>query len=514
MARKPKSMRQIKEILRLKYEHHLSVREIARSSGLPPSTVNDYLGRTEAAGLSWPLPAELSDEQIQQRLLAANSESVTPAESTRPLPEWAGVHKELARRGVTLRLLWQEYRQGSTEGYGYTQFCEYYNRWSETLDPVLRHVHVPGEKMFVDWAGQTMPIQNPGGEVSAASLFVAVLGASNKIFAEAFENQQLPAWIAGHCHAYAFFEGVSRVTVPDNPKTGVIRPCRYEPLLHRTYQEMAEHYGTVIIPARPRRPRDKAKVETGVQIAQRQILAVLRDLTFFNVASLNEAIGPLLDTLNAQPFQKLEGSRDSWFEAYEKSKLLPLPQDPYQLAAWSKAGVNIDYHAVVDNHYYSVPYQLIHQTLDVRSTQSTVELFREAKRVAAHVRSYRPGLFTTLEEHRPKSHQKYLEWTPSRMIDWAHKNGSCCAELVRHILENRPHPEQGFRSCLGIIRLGKAVGQERLEAACRRAMHFGTCTYGSVKSILENRLDQQPLEQELPLSSPLHQNVRGREYYQ
>ena len=507
-------MRQIKEILRLKYEHRLSVRQISRSSGLPPSTVSDYLGRAEAAGLSWPLPAELSDEQIQQRLLPANAEAVPPPEVPRPLPEWAGVHKELARRGVTLRLLWQEYRQAFPEGYGYTQFCEYYNRWSETLDPVMRHVHVPGEKMFVDWAGQTVPIQNPGGEVSTASLFVAVLGASNKIFAEAFENQQLPAWIAGHCHAYAFFEGVSRVTVPDNPKTGVIRPCRYEPLLHRTYQEMAEHYGTVIIPARPRRPRDKAKVETGVQIAQRQILAALRDLTFFNVASLNEAIGPLLDTLNAQPFQKLEGSRDSWFEAYEKNKLLPLPQDPYQLAAWSKAGVNIDYHAVVDNHYYSVPYQLINQTLDVRSTESTVEFFRETKRVAAHVRSYRPGLFTTLEEHRPKSHQKYLEWTPGRMIDWAHKNGSCAAQVVRQILENRPHPEQGFRSCLGIIRLGKAVGQERLEGACRRALHFGTCSYRSIKSILENRLDQQPLEQELPLSSPLHQNVRGREYYQ
>ena len=258
---------------------------------------------------------------------------------------------------------------------------------------------------------------------------------------------------------------------------------------------------------------DKAKVETGVQIAERQILAVLRHHTFFNVSSLNEAIRPLLATLNAQPFQKLEGSRNSWFQTCEKSKLLPLPSVPYQLATWSKAGVNIDYHAIADKHFYSVPYLLIHQTLDARLTQSTVEFFQHGKRVAAHPRSFLPGQFTTLDEHRPKSHQKHLEWTPSRIIEWAQKNGSACAELVRHIMESKPHPEQGFRSCLGLIRLGKAVGQERLEAACRRAMHYGTGSYTSVKSILEHRLEQQPLEQELPLSSPPHPNVRGREYY-
>jgi transposase len=301
--------------------------------------------------------------------------------------------------------------------------------------------------------------------------------------------------------------------VPDNPKTGVIKPCRYEPLLHCTYQEMAEHYGTVIIPARPRRPRDKAKAEGGVLIAERQILAALRDHTFFDVAGINAALKPRLAKLNAQPFQKLEGSRDSWFETYEKPKLLPLPACAFELATWTKATVNIDYHVVVDKHYYSVPYQLIHQTLDVRLSASTVEFFQHGKRVAAHLRSFEPGKFTTLNEHRPKSHQKHLEWTPGRIVEWAQKTGPSCAELVRQIMESRPHPEQGFRACLGIIRLGKAAGQERLEAACRRALHFGTCSYRSVESILKHRLDQQPLEQELPLNSPHHINVRGREYY-
>jgi transposase len=507
-------MRQIKEIIRLNHQHELSVREVARSTALPTSTVHDYLRRAEEAGLTWPLPEDLTEEQLHQRLLQPSAVSEpTPPKPARPTPEWAEVHKELGRRGVTLRLLWQEYRERFADGYGYTQFCEHYNRWADKLDPVLRQVYLPGEKMFVDWAGQAVPLVGPGGSEREAYLFVAVLGFSNMTFAEAFENQKLAAWITAHCHAYSYFGGVAKVTTPDNPKTGVTRPCRYEPLLHRTYQELGDHYGTVIIPARPKKPRDKAKVETGVQIAERYLLARLRDQTFFDVGSFNQTLKPLLAQLNEQPFQKLEGSRQQWFQMQEKGHLLPLPPTPYELASWSRAGVNIDYHVVVDKHYYSVPYTLIHQTLDVRLTRTTVELFHQGKRVAAHARSSIPGKFTTLEEHRPKSHQKYLEWTPGRMIGWAQKTGPRCAELVRHILENKPHPEQGFRSCLGIIRLGNAVGADRLEAACRRALHFGTCSYGSIKSILDHRLEQQPLEPELPLSSPPHPNLRGREYY-
>ena len=504
-------MRQIHEILRLKYQNQLSIREIARSCGLPTSTVGDYLKRAQAAAIGWPLPEGLSEPQLLERLMAV---AVEPSDPCPALPDWTYIHAELRRKSVTLQLLWQEYRRLEPAGYGYSRFCELYQRWAGTLEPVLRQVHLPGEKMFVDWAGQTVPMANEqNGTVSEAHLFVAVLGASNKTFAHAFADEKLNSWIAAHAKAYAFFEGVARVTVPDNLKTGVSQPCRYEPVIHRSYQEMAAHYGTVIIPARIKKPRDKSKVETGVQIAQRQILAALRDQRFFSVGELNQGIGPLLTKLNAQAFQKLEGSRDSWYEAQEKARLLPLPAGPFELAIWSKAKVNIDYHVVVENHYYSVPYSLIHQPVDVRLTGHTVELFQAAKRVAAHVRSDQPGRFTTLEEHRPKAHQKYLEWTPGRIVAWAQTMGSDCAKLVERILQEGPHPEQGFRSCLGIIRLGKAVGHARLEAACRRALHFHTCSYASIKSILEKRLEAQPLEQELPLPSPAHENLRGGPYY-
>jgi transposase len=505
-------MRHIKNILRLKHQNHLSLREIARSCGLPVSTVGDYLQRAEGAGLAWPVPENLADPDLMTRL-RLGADSLAASAAAKPLPDWPGIHRELRRPNVTLQLLWQEYRQAHPEGYRYSRFCELYHAWAGVLEPVLRQVHEPGQKMFVDWAGQTVPIHQAEGTVGQASLFVAVLGASKKIFAEAFADQKLESWISGHCQAFNYYGGVTRAVVPDNTKTAVVHPDRYEPVLHRTYHEMAQHYGTVILPARIKKPKDKAPVETAVGITQRQILAALRDRRFFSVGELNQTIRPLLNQLNAQPFQKLEGSRDSWFEAQEKSALLPLPTQPFEMATWGKATVNIDYHAVVDHHGYSVPYHLVHQQLETRLTATTVEFFHQSKRVAAHVRSQAPGKFTTLEEHRPKSHQRYLEWTPGRLIDWARKTGPQCARLVEQILRDRPHPEMGFRSCLGIIRLGKGVGAERLEAACARALRFGTCSYQSVKSILQSGLDRQAAEPELPLNSPAHENVRGQNYY-
>jgi transposase len=505
-------MRYVKDILRLKHQNQLSVREIAGSCGLPTSTVGDYLQRAEAAGLTWPLPEGISDPELTERLLKP-AEPTGPGGPAKPLPDWPAVHEQLRRKGVTLQLLWQEYHQVQPEGYQRSQFCQLYRDWARTLDPVLRQIHQPGQKLFVDWAGLKVPVHHADGSVTEVSLFVAVMGFSNKTFVEAFANERLEHWIAGHCHAFSFYGGLTRAVVPDNPKTAVTRPCRYEPVLHRSYQEMAAHYGTVILPARIKKPRDKAKAETGVQIAERQILAPLRDQRFFSVAGLNQAIRPLLDKLNAQEFQKLEGSRNSWFESQEKPALLPLPAQPFELATWGKATVNIDYHAVVDYHGYSVPYHLVHQELETRSTATTVEFFHQGKRVAAHVHSYLSGKFTTLEEHRPKSHQRYLEWTPGRLIEWARKTGPQCAKLVEQILKDKPHPEMGFRSCLGIIRLGKGVGPERLEAACARALRFGICSYRSIKSILENGLDRQEAEPELALKSPAHENVRGQTYY-
>ena len=512
MARKRKNMRQIKEVLRLRHEHQLSVREIGRSCGLAPSTVNDYLQRAQAAGLTWPVPETLSEPQLQE-LLMSGGKAASPVEPSPALPDWPHLRQELGRKGVTLHLLWREYRQVHPQGYGYSRFCELYGRWAGTIDPPLRQVHLPGEKLFVDWAGPTIPIHQADGTVRGAYLFVAVLGASNKTYVEAFGDMKLASWITAHCHAYAFFGGVAKVLVPDNTKTAVLQPCRYEPLLHRVYQEMAAHYGATIIPARIKKPKDKAKVEGGVLISERKILAALRDCTFFGVFELNAAIKPLLDELNGQPFQKLEGSRDQWFEQQEKAVLLPLPASAYDPATWLEPQVNIDYHVVVDKHYYSVPHALVHQTVEARLTATTVEIFHHGQRVASHVRSAQPGRFTTVPEHRPKSHQKYLQWSPGRLQQWGEKIGPACGRTVREILERQPHPEQGFRSCLGLFRLGKALGETRLEAACRRALHLGTCSYRSIKSILEHHLEAQPLELDLPLPSPAHDNLRGSQYY-
>ena len=506
-------MRQVIEILRLKHEHQLSVRQIGRSCGLAPSTVGDYLLRAEAAELGWPLPEGLSESDIEARLQAVASARV-PGTPPPPVPDWGHLHAELRRPNVTLRLLWQEYIRVDPSGLKYSRFCERYQQWRKALEPTLRQVHVPGEKMFVDWAGQTVPIQNPAdGSHQPAFLFVAALGTSGKIFAEAFPDQKLHSWITAHVHAYGFYGGVTALTIPDNTRTAVVEACRYEPALHRTYQEMAGHYGTAIVPTRVRKPRDKARVESAVQLAQRAILAALRDTVFFSVGELNQAIAPRLEEINAQPFQKLEGSRQQWFETLDKPRLLPLPLSPFVLATWLEASVNIDYHVAVDHHYYSVPYGLIRQRLQVRLTDTSVELFHKNNRVAAHARSFRRGLFTTLDEHRPKSHQRYLEWTPGRMVDWARKIGPRCALVVENVMASRPHPEQGFRSCLGILRLGKAHGDARLEAACARALHFGTVSYRSIESILDKRLESQPLDQDLPMSSPAHENVRGQTYF-
>ena len=427
------------------------------------------------------------------------------------------VHDELrANKHVTLQLIWQEYKQSNPDGYGYSRFCDLYHEWAGKLDVVLRQEHRAGEKLFVDYAGATVPIVDAKtGIVHEASIFVAVLGASNYTYAEATWNQDLPSWIGSHVRALEFFQGSPALVVPDNLKNAVVRPCRYEPDLNPTYQEMAAHYGFAVIPARVRKPRDKAKVEGGVLLVERWILAALRKQRFFTLAALNQAIAELLDRLNQRPFRKLAGSRASRFEKLDRPALRPLPSEPYVFAQWKKARVHIDYHVDVENHYYSVPYVLLHHQVDIRYTALTVEIFHRGQRVASHARSYKPGLHTTVNEHRPKSHQRYLEWTPQRLVHWAATVGPSTAELVGRILEARPHPEQGFRSCLGILRLGARFGVQRLEAAAKRALNRNACSYQSIKSILHTGLDRQP-EPEVPIPQrpPLfHSNVRGTDYF-
>lgn len=511
MAAKRISMRKIKDILRL-HGAGLSIRKIAAALNVSRSVVTTTLERARAAQIRWPLPEDI-DEASLHKVLYGTSAAVKNVD--RPIPDWSQVHRELKRKGVTLQLLWQEYKAIHPDGYQYSWFCDLYRAWRGKLDVVMRQSHKAGEKLFVDYAGQTVAVIDPRtGEVRQAQLFVAVLGASNYSYAEATWSQTLPDWIASHERAFRFFGGVPEIVVPDNLKSGISKAHRYEPDVNPTYQDMATHYNVAVIPARAARPRDKAKVEVGVQIVQRWILARLRNHTFFSLVALNAAIAEHLEALNAKPFQKLPGSRKSTFESLERPALNPLPATAYVYAQWKKARVNIDYHIEVEGHYYSVPYQFVHEQVEVRITEFTIECFLKGKRVASHGRSLRRGRHTTVKAHMPPAHRHFADWTPERLADWAAKTGPATAELVQQIIASRAHPQQGYRTCLGILRLGDAHGKDRLEAAAVRALAVKAVNYRSMVSILKNGLDKQPLPDTDEALAPIgHANIRGASYY-
>jgi len=508
------SMRKIREMLRLCWGEGLSNRVVGTSVGCSPTTVSGCAKRAEEAGLSWPLREDLDDGALEALLYPPSP----PSCRARAEPDWVYVHRELRRTGVTLLLLWQEYKQGHPDdGYEYSAFCGHYRQFSGKLDVVMRQEHRAGEKLFVDYSGDGIEIVDRAtGEVWEAQLFVATLGASSYTYAEATPTQELRWWIEAHVHAFEFFGGVTELLVPDNTKTAVTHPCWYEPDLNPTYLEMAQHYGTAVIPARSRKPRDKAKVEGGVLLAQRWILAALRNHTFFSLEQANAAIATKLEELNGRRFQKLDTTRRELFESLDRPALRALPSCRYELAEWTRPRVNIDYHVEIGGHYYSVPYQLYQHHVDVRTTASIVEVFHKGHRVASHRRSDQRGRHTTVPEHMPKAHQKYLEWTPSRIVHWAGQTGPETAALVDQIMADRPHPQQGYRSSLGILRLGKTYGADRLEAACARARAIGSCSYKTVKSILKTGTDQHRHmpEEEPELVLPTdHANLRGSACY-
>jgi transposase len=476
--------------------------------------VSEYLNRVKG-NVTYGEIEKMSDGELERLVKGDRAGKAGKTNGSRPQPDWGVIHQELKKSGVTLQLLWQEYKQIHPDGYQSTQFCELYNRWKKKLKVSLRQSYKAGEKMFVDYAGQTVSVINPkSGEVRDAQVFVAVLGASNYTYTEATWDQSLPSWIGSHVRAFEYFGGVARIVVPDNLRSGVSRPCRYEPDINPTYHEMATHYGTAIIPARVRKPKDKAKVEGGVLIVERWVLASLRNRTFFSLTDLNKAIFDLMGKLNQRPFKKLEGSRHSCFESLERAALLPLPHTRYVFSEWKKARVNIDYHVELNHHYYSVPYKLVREEVDLRYTATTVEVFHRGERVASHMRDDRAGSHTTQKEHMPYSHQQYLEWTPSRIIHWAGTVGTSTAQVVETIMNSRRHPEQGYRSCLGILSLARHYAPDRLEAACQRAMAIKGCSYKSIRSILEKGLDQQPLPNSTDQAPALkHENIRGGDYY-
>lgn len=502
-------MRQLHEILRLKHEG-LPHRAIARACGVGVGTVSSYVRRAERAGVVWPLPGELDETTLEARLFPR----AEPGRE-RQAPDLAWIHQELRKAGVTLQLLWEEYRGGSPEGYGYSQFCEIYRRWARRLRPSMRQVHRAGEKTFIDFSGQRLHLvdQRTGQEVPV-ELFVAVLGASNYTYAEPIPSQKLGDWVGVHTRMAEYFGGSTKLWVPDQLKSAVRVACRYEPDINRTYQELAGHYGAVVVPARPGKAKDKAKVEAGVLIAQRWIVARLRHRTFFEHDELGEAVAELLEQLNARPMQKLGVSRRELWERLDRPALLPLPASCYDQAHWKTCRVNIDYHVDVDHHLYSVPYQLVHESVEARFTSSTVEVFYKGRRVASHPRRYdrQPA---TLPEHMPSSHRAHAEWTPSRLIGWAQKTGPAAGRVVSEILKSRPHPEQGYRACLGLMRLARRYGDERLEAACARAEKLRSFSYLTVKNILASAQDRLALEDEPAAHAPgaSHENIRGSEYY-
>ena len=506
-------MRKVREVLRLKFEGGQTNRRIARSCDISRPTVADYLLRFEAAGLEWPAAAALDDTTLEHKLFAPAS----PAPSAqRAVPDWNHVHQELRRKSVTLTLLWHEYKAAHPEGFQYSWFCDQYRAWSARLDVVMRQAHRAGEKLFVDYAGQTVEVvDRHSGEIRTAQIFVAVLGASSYTYAEATWTQQLPDWIGSHVRTFAFLGGVSELLIPDNLRSGVAKAHRYEPDLNPSYADLASHYGVAVLPARVRKPRDKAKAEAGVLLVERWILAVLRNRTFFSLPELNREIARLLERLNARPFKKVPGSRRALFEQIDRPALRPLPAQPYAFAEWKQVRVNIDYHVEVAGHYYSVPYQLVKKTLEARYSERTVECFHKGQRVASHPRSHLKGRHTTVPEHMPVAHRSYGEWTPQRLIRWAEHNGPATAGMVQTILERRTHPQQGFRSCLGIMRLGKSFGEERLEAACRRALTLGACSYKSIESILRQGLERKAVGEQQQLDLDIaHENIRGADYYQ
>jgi transposase len=472
------TMRQIRQALRLHLEAGLSYAQIARAVGIGKGTVGKFMLLARAAGVDWAVAQTLSDAQLEARLYRP----AVPRSSRQLEPDFAWIHQELKRPGVTLQLLWEEYQRDAELAYKYTSFCVKYRAWAQALKRSMRQTHIAGERLFVDYAGQTVPV--------------------------------VADWVGSIIGALEFIGGVPRLIVPDQTRALIARPDRYEPAVNRLVDELCEHYDVAVLPARPAHPRDKPKVEVGVQVVERWILARLRNRRFFSLADLNAAIGQLLLDLNQRAFKKLPGCRASAFEALDRRELRPLPATRMAIARFKRARVNIDYHVELDGHYYSVPHRLVRAEVELRVTATTVEILAGNQRVAVHAYSSRRGAHTTLAEHMPASHRAQREWTPQRLIAWGLSLGAATAAVVRWQMEHRPHPEQGYRACLGLQRLARQFGTARLEAACARALSIRSPTYRSVNSILAAGLDRQQVPAAPAQAAlPLHENVRGPDYY-
>jgi transposase len=505
-----KTMRRIKECFRLYGEAGLNKVQIARTLSIARSTVWDYLKKFEESGLSWEEIAAWSEEELERKLFTRPG---PPA--SRIVPDFNYIHKELRRPGVTLQLLWEEYRQENCDGYGYSRFCMLYREWCKTLKIYMRQHHVGGEKVFVDYSGKKPCIYDPKtGAKKEVELFVMAWGASHYLYAEAQQSQTSKDWIMGHVRGFEYFGCVPRLVVPDNLKSAVTRACRYDPDINQNYTKLAEHYRIGVLPARPSRPKDKPKVETGVQIIQRWILARLRNRRFYSLAALNKAIRELLEEANHKPMQKLKKSRHELFEELDRPNAGKLPEQRYRYHEWLTCKVGFDYHIEVDKHYYSVPYQYYGKRVDIRLTERTLEVFSKSERICIHQRDMHPYHYTTLPEHMPPSHRIVSHWSPARLITWGRTIGLHTGKLIERIIQSKSHPEQGFRPARGIIRLGEMYGNKRLETACAIAGQFGLLRVREIHAILKNGRDRIFDIPDESRTVKHTENIRGKSYYE
>jgi transposase len=505
-------MRRIKQLLTMHFGAGASTRAIARELGIAPSTVREYLGLASAAGIGWPLAADVTDESLMARLFV--NAGVRTGARFHAEPDWSALVRELKRPGVNLLVLWEEYRANHPQGYAYSRFCQLFREFERRLSPTMRQQHVAGQKGFVDYSGQRVPITDPlTGAVTMAEIFVAVLGASNLTYAEATWTQTLPDWIGAHVRLFRFWGASPRLLVPDNLKSAIHKASFYDPEVNRSYGALATHYGVGILPARPRRPRDKAAVEAGVRFAQSYILGRLRNVTFFSLVECNAAIAVAVERMNSREMRRLGMSRRQLFEAVERPVMQALPDDDFEFAEWRLARVGIDYHVEVQGFFYSVPHALLREQVETRATAHTIEMFHHGRRVAAHARRYGGPRHGTLPEHMPSAHRRYAEWTPERLQRDARSIGPNTEALIIAVIARRPHPEQGFRTCLGVLRLFRGLEAARIEAVCLRAVEIGALSYASIASILKHRLDRSACPPAADGTPLLHENIRGSGYF-
>jgi len=502
-------MRKIKEVLRLHYEAGLSQANIAKVNHISRYTVQQYIMRFSAAGLNWPLNESVNEMALESKLFPGKLDK-----SDRPAPDYGYLLQEIRRPDATLSVLWEEYKQQHPDGYQYSYFCDLFNAYRGKLNLSRRQEHKAGEKTFLDFGDSPLVITDRQAKTQTPTkIFVSVWGASNFLYAESSLDEKLATWISLNIHALEYYGCCPRAMVPDNLKSAVSKASRYEPDINPTYAEFAEHYGTVIFPARPYRPKDKSKAENGVTLAKRWILFRLRNQTFYSLSELNQAIRGLLDDFNNRIMKKIKKSRRELFELWDKPHALPLPQRRYEFAEWKKAKVQFNYHIACDDHNYSVPYTFIHKQVDIKATRNLVEVYYKGNRICCHARGYIAHGYTTLREHMPEKHLKYLEWTPDRILSYAGKYGASVKALVQEIMAQRKYPQQAYKSCMGIIRLENAYSAQRLNLACQRALQYRAYSYRSIVNILDKGLDKQMSSPSSPSVSRNHENIRGADYY-